>query len=106
MRPRSTVHQYEYIREDPRSNDNFLSTTETEQVPNVACDYAHVDASHVPHFSLQENHHQSENQHDGYLCPTGQGIPLRQIYNNKRGPNPSEMEPEVGKQVAFMSMTL
>ena len=105
MRPRSAVHQYEYIRQDPRSNDNFLSTTETEQIPNVAYDYAHVGASHVPHFSLQENH-QSENQHDDYLCPTGQGIPLRQIYNNKRDPNPSKMEPNVGKQVVHMSMTL
>ena len=103
-------HHYDYITEAPRSSDYLLPASEAETVPHVVYDYALVHRNSVSrNFTDQRSCHappaDADDSDDGYLLPSGQGIPLRQIYN-RRNPIPREVEPTVGKPMVYMTMTL
>ena len=99
-----SYHHYDYIQNDRISGDQLIHEIHPDSVPYVV-----YDSLPRQEFSLAESPPPvySENvDYDGYLAPSGNYIPLRQVYHYERGFEGRETGPLMERPKVCMTMTL
>lgn len=108
LRPLSRpYHHYDYIQSDRTSGDQLTHEIHPDSVPYVV--YDSLPRQERQEFGSTESPPPvySENvDYDGYLVPSGNDIPLRQVYHYGRGFEGRETGPLMERPEVCMTMTL